>query len=192
QGLQYLSVKENKKLLKVQTIKSEFGTKEPVALQGELYNQGLEFVKGHEINVLLKDEQKKEYRYMMSDQDVKYSLTLNNLSPGSYNYVASAAIGSQKLSDNGSFVVVDLQKELMNQTADFDLLKRLAIKTNGRFYEPTIIDSLEYNLLINKVGKTQILDQHKYTDFIRFRVLFWVIFLILSIEWFVRKWAGGY
>ncbi len=59
QGLQYLSVKENKKLLKVQTIKSEFGTKEPVALQGELYNQGLEFVKGHEINVLLKDEQKR-------------------------------------------------------------------------------------------------------------------------------------
>jgi hypothetical protein len=192
QGLQYLSVKENKKLLKVQPIKSEFGTKEPVALQGELYNQGLEFVKGHEINVLLKDEQKKEYRYTMSDQDVKYSLTLNNLSPGSYNYVASAAIGSQKLSDNGSFVVVDLQKELMNQTADFDLLKRLAIKTDGRFYEPTIIDSLEYNLLSNKVGKTQILDQHKYTEFIRFRVLFWVIFLILSIEWFVRKWAGGY
>ena len=174
-----MSVKENKKLLKVQPIKSEFGTKEPVALQGELYNQGLEFVKGHEINVLLKDEQKKVYRYTMSDQDVKYSLTLNNLSPGSYNYVASAAIGSQKLSDNGSFV-------------DFDLLKRLAIKTDGRFYEPTIIDSLEYNLLSNKVGKTQILDQHKYTDFIRFRVLFWVIFLILSIEWFVRKWAGGY
>ena len=192
QGLQYLAVKENKKLLKVQPIKSEFATKEPIVLQGELYNQGLEFVKGNEINVLLKDDQQKEYRYTMNQKNVTYNLTLNNLKEGAYSYTASTELGSQKLSDYGSFVVLDLQKELMNQTANFSMLQKIANKTKGQFYESSTLDSLKFDLLANKVGKTQILDQHKYSDLIRFKFLFWLIFIFLSAEWFVRKWSGGY
>ena len=192
QGLQYLAVKENKKLLKVQPIKSEFATKEPIVLQGELYNQGLEFVKGNEINVLLKDGQQREYRYTMNQKNVTYNLTLNNLKEGAYNYTASTELGSQKLSDYGSFVVLDLQKELMNQTANFSMLQKIANKSKGQFYESSTLDSLKYDLLANKVGKTQILDQHKYSDLIRFKFLFWLIFIFISAEWFVRKWSGRY
>ena len=191
-GLQYLAVKENKKLLRVQPSNSEYGTKEVVTLQGELYNQGLEFVKGQEINVLLKDDQNKEYQYTMSEKGVKYSLELSNLKSGAYSYVASAIVGSQKLTDYGSFVVLELQKELMNQTANFDVLHKIAFKTNGRFYYPSSMDSLVRDLTVSKLGKTQILDQHKYSELIHFKFLFWVIILILSLEWFVRKWAGGY
>lgn len=191
-GLQYLAVKENKKLLRVQPSNSEYGTKEVVTLQGELYNQGLEFVKGQEINVLLKDDQNKEYQYTMSEKGVKYSLELSNLKSGAYSYTASAIVGSQKLTDYGSFVVLELQKELMNQTANFDVLHKIAFKTNGRFYYPSSMDSLVRDLTVSKLGKTQILDQHKYSELIHFKFLFWVIILILSLEWFVRKWAGGY
>lgn len=191
-GLQYLAVKENKKLLRVQPSNSEYGTKEVVTLQGELYNQGLEFVKGQEINVLLKDDQNKEYQYTMSEKGVKYSLELGNLKSGAYSYAASAIVGSQKLTDYGSFVVLELQKELMNQTANFDVLHKIAFKTNGRFYYPSSMDSLVRDLTVSKLGKTQILDQHKYSELIHFKFLFWVIILILSLEWFVRKWAGGY
>jgi hypothetical protein len=101
-------------------------------------------------------------------------------------------LGSQKLSDYGSFVVLDLQKELMNQTANFSMLQKIANKTKGQFYESSTLDSLKFDLLANKVGKTQILDQHKYSDLIRFKFLFWLIFIFLSAEWFVRKWSGGY
>ena len=191
-GLQYLAVKENKKLLRVQPSNSEYGTKEVINLQGELYNQGLEFVKGQEINVLLKDDQNKEYQYTMSEKGVKYGLELSNLKSGAYSYVASALVGSQKLTDYGSFVVLELQKELMNQTANFDVLHKIAFKTNGRFYYPSSMDSLVRDLTVSKLGKTQILDQHKYSELIHFKFLFWVIILILSLEWFVRKWAGGY
>jgi hypothetical protein len=190
--LQYLTVKENKKLLRVQPSGSEFETKETIVLQGELYNQGLEFVKGQEINILLKDDQNKEYQYTMTEKGVNYSLELSNLHSGAYSYVASTLVGSQKLSDYGSFVVLDIQKELMNQTANFDVLRKIAYKTKGRFYQPGWMDSLARDLTINKLGKTKILDQHKYADLIYFKSLFWLIVLILSMEWFVRKWAGGY
>ena len=192
QGLQYLVVKENKKLIKVQPIKSEFATKEPIILQGELYNQGLEFVIGNEINVLLKDDGHKEYRYTMNQKDITYNLTLNNLKDGEYSYTASTELGGQKLSDYGSFVVLDFQKELINQTANFGLLQKISNKTKGRFYESFALDALKYDLLANKVGKTQILDQHKYTDLIRFKFLFWLIFIFLTAEWIVRRWSGGY
>lgn len=191
-GLQYLTVKENKKLLRVQPSKTEYGAKEIIPLQGELYNHALEYVKGQEINVLLKDDLNKEYQYIMSEKDVKYGLELSNLKSGLYSYEASAFIGSQKLMDYGSFVVLESQKELMNQTANFDILHKIAFKTNGRFYQPMSMDSLVRDLTVSKLGKTQILDQHKYSELINFKFLFWVIFLILSLEWFVRKWAGGY
>ena len=88
--------------------------------------------------------------------------------------------------DYGSFVVLESQKELMNQTANFDILHKIAFKTNGRFYQPMSMDSLVRDLTVSKLGKTQILDQHKYSELIHFKFLFWVIFLILSLEWFVR------
>jgi hypothetical protein len=187
-----LTVKENKKLLRVQPSKTEYGAKEIIPLQGELYNHALEYVKGQEINVLLKDDLNKEYQYIMSEKDVKYGLELSNLKSGVHSYEASAFIGSQKLMDYGSFVVLESQKELMNQTANFDILHKIAFKTNGRFYQPMSMDSLVRDLTVSKLGKTQILDQHKYSELIHFKFLFWVIFLILSLEWFVRKWAGGY
>jgi len=54
------------------------------------------------------------------------------------------------------------------------------------------VQSLGQSLLANENLKSVIAEENKLEDLIKFKWLFWLLLSLLSLEWFVRKWAGGY
>lgn len=190
--VQYLAGKEDKKLLNVYPSAKQYGVGERVTVLGELYNQSLEALGGQEINVSLKDAAGKVYKHTMTATGSQYRLVLQNLAAGAYQYTANTTVGGVKLKDNGYFTVLGQQKELVNLTADFKLLRGLSKTTGGEFVPFSEIASLGKDLIENEAFKSVITEENKLEDLIKMKWLFWLIFGLLGLEWFVRKWAGGY
>ena len=190
--VQYLAVKEDKKLLKVYPSAKQYGVGEDVTLLGELYNQSLDPISGQEININLKDADGKVYKHTMTASGSQYRLVLQNLEAGAYQYEAKATVGGVSLADKGYFTIVGQQKELVNLTAEFNMLRGLSSATGGQFVSLTGAEVLGNNLLENESLKSVIAEENKLEDLIKFQWIFWLLLSLLSIEWFVRKWAGGY
>jgi len=190
--VQYLAIKEDKKLLKVYPSAKQYGVGESVTLLGELYNQSLDAITGQEININLKDAKGKVYKHTMTASGSQYRLVLPNLAAGAYQYTAAASVGGVKLKDNGYFTVLGQQKELTNLTADFNLLSNLSKSTGGAFVAFSDMASLGKDLVANNELKSVISEENKLSDLIKMKWLFWLLFGLLGLEWFVRKWAGGY
>ena len=190
--VQYLAVKEDKKLLKVYPSAKQYGVGENVTLLGELYNQSLDPISGQEININLKDADGKVYKHTMTASGRQYRLALQNLEAGAYQYGAKATVGGVSLADKGYFTIIGQQKELVNLTADFNMLRGLSSATGGQFVQLEGANALGENLLVNDNLKSVIAEDNKLEDLIKFQWIFWLLISLLSIEWFVRKWAGGY
>jgi hypothetical protein len=190
--VQYLAVKEQKKLLNVYSSAKQYGVGERVTLLGELYNQSLDAISGQEININLRDAAGKVYKHTMTASGDQYRLQLNNLEAGAYQYTATTTVGGAKLKDNSYFTVLGQQKELTNLTADFDLLRNIAQTTGGAFTPFTDVDALGEKIVANSDLKSLITEENKLDDLIKMKWLFWLLFGLLGLEWFVRKWAGGY
>lgn len=190
--VQYLAVKEEKKLLKVYASAKQYGVGEDVTLLGELYNQSLDPISGQEINIQLKNEEGEVYKHIMSASGNQYRLILQSLGPGVYQFTAKATVGGVPLLDRGYFTVVGQQKELVDLTADFNLLRQLSYSTGGIFAPFSDVNVIGQNLLLSKNIKSVIEEETKLEDLIKFQWVFWLLLSLLCIEWFVRKWAGGY
>lgn len=190
--IQYLAVKDDKQLLKVYPSARQYGVGESVTLLGELYNQSLDPISGQEINVELVGEDGKSYKHTMTSVGKQYRLVLDGLAAGNYSFSASSLVGGVKLRDKGNFIILDQQKELINLTADFDALREVAYASGGRFSNYGNLKNLADELVQNDAMKSVITEQTQLKDFIKLKWVFWLLFLLLGLEWFVRKWVGGY
>jgi hypothetical protein len=190
--VQYLAVKEDKKLLKVYPSAKQYGIGENVTLLGELYNQSLDPIANQEINIDLKNAEGKVYKHTMSANGKQYRLVLKNLEAGAYQFAAKATVGGVKLSDNGYFTIVGQQKELANLTADYNLMRQLSANTGGAFNTLSNADKVVEQILANENLKSVISEENKLVELIKFKWVFWLMLTLLSAEWFIRKWLGGY
>ena len=134
----------------------------------------------------------KVYKHTMTASGSQYRLLLNGLADGVYEYTAKSTVGGVLMQDKGTFTVTGEQKELSNLTADFNLLRKIAAQTGAAFYPFAQNARAADALLQNEALKSVITEDQKLNDWIKLQWLFWLLFGLLALEWFVRKWIGGY
>ena len=83
------------------------------------------------------------------------------------------------------------QIELQNLTADFDLLRKLSVNTGGKFYAVSQISNLRGELAKTE-AKSVIHTEEAYKAMINLKWVFFVLLLLVSIEWFSRRYWGSY
>jgi len=189
--VQFLSSKEDKRKFKAYPIKNEFTTNEPVIFDTEVYNDLYERVYGNKIDLSLKpvNGQASNYTFITNENNTRY--TISGLDDGVYRYTATTVLGEQRTSVSGEFLVKDLQVEDINLTADFGLLRQLAEKTNGSFYTSDNLEQAKTDL--NTVEAQGVIhSSEKYLPFINLKWMFFLLLLLVSAEWFIRKYSGSY
>jgi hypothetical protein len=189
--VQYLSTREDKRKFRVYPVKNEFLNNESVVFETEIYNDLFENVYGNKVDLKLKnsDNTESNYSYVTSENNSQY--VINELAEGVYRFQASTTINGKKESVNGEVLVKELQLESINLTADFTLLRKLSSQTGGRFYAESDMDKLKNEL---SQLKAQGIIHSNETDlpFINLQWIFISILLLISLEWFIRKYSGGY
>lgn len=189
--VQYLSLRENEDNFNV-NYPALFQETDNIELTAELYNDSYELVNTPDVNIRIKNDSLKEFAYTFDRVENYYHLNVGNLQPGDYTFEAETQLGNQHFTEKGSFSIVKNEIELQNNQADFGLLYQLAQQTGGKFApidnSGTLLDAI-YN---NKQITVQQHQQTMLTEWINLKTLFFLLILLLGLEWFFRKYWGIY
>jgi hypothetical protein len=189
--IQYLSTLDDKRKFKSFPTQNEFSDALPVTFESQVYNDLFELVYGNKVELELRDEQNKttKYEYVLSPGGARYQV--GGLKEGVYQYKSFTALNGKREEVRGQFLVTAQNIESQNLTADFGLLRKLSSTTGGKFYSSNQLEKLSTDF--EKVQASSLI--HSDESFNPLINLKWVFFLLLTLisgEWFLRKYLGGY
>ena len=187
--MQLISVKDDKRKFRVYPLNNEYDTGEKISLETEIYNDIYEKIYGNSIRLDLIDERGKTKTYSYTNTEGS-RFELSGLTEGAYQFKATTTLKNNVESVSGQFVVRDLQLETLNLTADFGMLRQLSSQTGGQFVTSNI-ESLKTYLAKNKAAD-RLDSTEDLSELIRNKWLFFLLLLLATIEWGIRKWQGSY
>jgi hypothetical protein len=189
--IQFLSTTEDKRKFRSYPIKQEFSDTEAVIFESQVYNDIFEPIYGNKIEIFVTDEAGKrtEYTYVTSPGNIRYQI--GGLKEGVYRYRSRTLINNKHEEVAGEFAVVEQQAELQNLTADFDLLRKLAANSGAEFYHANEIPALQAALQKTE-ARSIIHTEETYDSVINLKWVFWLLLILVSAEWFLRKYFGSY
>jgi len=189
--LQYLSTADDKRKFRSYPVKQEFSDTEAVVFESQVYNDIFEPIYGNTIDIELVDEQSKrsQYTYTINPGNVRYQI--GGLQEGVYRYTAKTVLKDKDEIVRGEFAVVKRQAELQDLTADFDMLRKLSANSGGKFYAVNRFDDLRDELRKTE-AKTILHSEESFNAMVNLKWVFWLLLLMVSMEWFARKFFGSY
>jgi hypothetical protein len=186
--IQYLSIKKDKRKLRVNPRKKSYSEGEVITFDGELYNDNYELTNRPDIDIVVSDEAGQKFPYVFGKTTNRYRAELGRLPAGPYSYVASGTLNSKKLKVQGTFMIKKPEAERINLEANHRLLKQLSGSTLGQSYSSTQWDDLATDLLNDSDLVPVQYRTNSFRELLNQKWLFFLIVFLFSVEWFVRKW----
>lgn len=184
--IQYLAAKSDKGYFKLKADKI-ISENENVEIIAEVYNKSYEPTIEPDVSFTLSNQDNKKFNYTFSKLNNSYKLDLGQLAVGNYTYRASVNYNGSNYTKEGSFLVQELLNEQQYTVANHSLLFGLGKNTGGKSYSLKQISELEKELMNNETIKSITYTQNNTLPIIEFKVLFFLILVFLSVEWFIRK-----
>ncbi|WP_435354894.1 VWA domain-containing protein [Emticicia sp. SJ17W-69] len=189
--LQLISVKDDKRKLRVYPIAPEFSVDEKIIFENEAYNDIYERIFNQEIKLDITDEKGKarNYNYSITKDNSRFEIT--GLTEGVYRYKATTQVLGKSETVDGQFIVKNTDLENLNSTADFNMLRTLASQNNGQFFVANQLEKLKDFLTSNK-APDKVSSIEEMNEFINLKWVFFLLLTLATIEWSVRKYLGSY
>jgi hypothetical protein len=191
QLVQYLALRQNEDnfMIDYEPVYSETDN---VLLTAEVYNDAFERLNNEEITIQITNEQGDRFDFTFDVRGNGYHLNAGNLPVGNYHFDASVTIGSQTYTESGKFAVAGVNLENVITRANHRMLYQLAAQSGGGFYTPTQADEIIRQLKESNHLKPVSSFQEAINELLNLRWIFLVLLLLLSVEWFLRKYWGIY
>ena len=169
-----------------------FAENAPVEFSAELHNESGELLNTPDVKLTIKGSGDTTYDAQFSKQNNAYYLNMGELPVGTYTWTAKTQLGNKSYEKSGSFSVQEIFVETANLVADFDLLKSVAQTSGGKFFTRNDLEKVVQEIKANDNIKPVASYQKKYSMLLNSPWYLAAIVLLLGIEWFLRKWHGGY
>ncbi|MES2592051.1 MAG: hypothetical protein V4608_09215 [Bacteroidota bacterium] len=189
--VQYLSVKVDKSFFKV-IGQNNFFENEPIEFEAEVYNESYELINEPEVNITISNSENKKFPFTFTKTNNAYRLNAGMMPVGEYKYEAKVKVGDKISVQRGEFSIFALQAELTNTIADHQLLYSLAKQHGGEMVYPNELEKLTEQLNKRDDIKSVSYTQNKLSDLINLKWIFFLLLVLLSLEWFIRKRNGAY
>lgn len=190
--IQYLSVKDDKRKFKVYLENQNPEESDDIIFIAELYNDSYEAINSPDVNIEIKNSSNKSFPYTFNKSSNRYELNIKNLPEGTYTYEAKTELGQNKYSAKGKFNIIKLNLEELNTVAEFDKLRNLSELNGAKAFKANELSKLKTELLNNSNFKTISYEENKTEEWINFKWIFVLLLLLISMEWFIRKYEGLY
>lgn len=188
---QYLSSREDKRKFRLAPLHNEVNENESVAFEAQLYNDIYEPVYNKKISLNIKGEDGSVLQYAFTNTESSSVFEVKGLKPGLYSYTGSVEHAGQTYQAQGEFLIREQRLEALNTQANYGLLQELALKTNGQFFASTQLADLNDHLN-NTEFRSIIHSTEDFREVIHLPWLLILIILLVSAEWGIRKYSGGY
>jgi hypothetical protein len=190
--VQYVSLKEDKRKFRVNLSKNIFNENEPIVFDAELYNDNYEQINDPDVSMVITSGDGREFNFVFNKTNRAYSLNAGILPVGNYTFRASVFFNAQNLTYAGQFSVQPIQLELYETTADHNLLQLLSEKYGGAMVYPDQTASIADLIKERGTVKPVIYQTAKTRLVINLKWIFFLLLGLLSVEWFFRRYFGGY
>ena len=189
--VQYLSAKDDKRKFRVNPVKNRFPESENIQINAELYDDAYNLNNEPDVSLDVKGKLGNKYSFLMSRVGNSYQLNAGFLPADEYTFEAKTKLGKANFKQDGQFLVEEINVELLQTTANHQLLFNMASLSGGKMVYPAQIKSLEDLLTKNEKIKTISYEEKSYESLINLKWIFFLLILILSLEWFLRKRNGA-
>jgi hypothetical protein len=190
-SIQLLISDDKNKRFKVYCEK-EYTSYDRVVVRAELFNQAQELTTNEEVLFVVRDEQGNEYNYTFGIERNSYKLDAGTFPSGIYHWKASAKIGIETFTEQGTFTVLSSDLELEQTTANHRLLMNLSELHSGQFFTASEMEQLTNTLQQRTDLKPVRISIVDYFSLVNVSWLLFFILLLLFAEWFLRKFFGSY
>lgn len=187
--VQYLSVKADKSFFRVYT-KKVINENEGLDFTAEVYNQSYELITDPDVTLTLKDSKGKVYNYTFNKKQTLYSLSAGQFTAGEYTYEAKVKSGDKLYTKSGVVIVKEVVSEKINTVANHQLLYQIAQQSGGKLFYKNQWDALQKTILETDSIKSITYSHKQLNDLVNLKWIFFVILILLSAEWFLRKYNG--
>ena len=185
--LQYLIIKEDKSKFRLYYEK-ESNENENIVFEAEVYDDNYNLNNDNDISLLLVNSNNEEYRYVFNKKKEKYYLDLGNLNPDSYKIFAK--VEKRNYQKNGLINIKPVNIEFLNKIANHQILNDLSKITGGKSYNLNNLNLLINNLNNNKDSFISTRFEDKLIQLIDYELILLILLVLISFEWFVRKYNG--
>lgn len=191
QLVQYLALRQNEDNFIID-FKPVYAETDEIVFRAEVYNDVFEKVNNEEVKIKIQNSNNEEFEYTFDIQGSDYFLNAGHLPSGDYTFSAEVAIGDKIFNETGRFTITPVNFENLDLRANHNLLYQLSAQSGGRFYQPDEIEKLISELKNNNHLKATSYFQEMINEMLNLKWLFFVVLLLLSVEWFLRKFWGIY
>eukprot|EP00903_Cladosiphon_okamuranus_P000060 g60.t1 len=192
QIVQYLSVKNDKRRFRVSLAKNIFDENEQIIFDAELYNDNYELINEPSAQLVITDEDGREFNYTFNPTGRAYRLNAGILPVGNYRFRANVNTGTENLSYSGQFSVQAVQLERYETTADHGLLRLLSERFGGQLLDRAAFANLPQLLEERGTVKPVLYETATTRSLINLKGIFFLILGLLTLEWFLRRYFGEY
>ena len=159
-----------------------------IKIEAELYNESYELINTNDIELVIFDSKKNEFKFQFTKIDNQYTVQIGLLPVGSYNFIAK--VKNTEFSFNGRFDVQEIKLEEMFLVADHHILSTISSLSGGDIFYQNQVEDLLNTISKNTRNKSIINEKEKYDNLINFNWILVVLLLLISFEWFLRKYNG--
>ena len=187
----YLMVKNQGMGLRVQLPK-RMNSEEELIVTASFYNASMEPITSPKIEFTLLSDKGKMYKSQFAVAGSVYKLNQGKLNPGKYTWKAITTYNGKKQVKSGLFIVEEIQLEKLESFANHNNLKQLSKQSNGSFHVFSA-----YRKMLDELAKrndiaTVTYEDHTFDDLLDYTLIFFLLFSLLSAEWFLRRYFGSY
>jgi len=190
--IQYLSVKSDKRKFRSSTAKNLYYETERIGFDAELYNDSYELINDSDATLTITDAEGKAFPFNFNKTAAAYKLDAGIFPVGDYSFVAKTNYAGQKFQSKGKFSVIPKQLEALNTVANHQLLNSLAGKSGGAVFYNNQMQAIADSVSNNATIKPIMFSNFENSAFINLKWLFFMMLAFLALEWFIRKFHGGY
>ena len=186
--IQYLASNNTKKSLVVNHERF-YNSGDALEITAQYFNKNYEFDEKARITIAVTNSKTKQTKNfdLLKGNNV-YKVNLDGLKAGSYEFVVKELNSKATYSSSFEILDFDIEKQFVNP--DKEKLTQLATQTNGQVFYPNQVDELIKTLLQDQEYKSIQKNIVTKTPLIDWWWLLVLIAVLLTAEWFIRKYNG--
>lgn len=186
-SIQYLLTDKDKELNVYH--KESYLNNEPIVFNAEIKNPSQELINEADLRIRIRNKHNDDsYEYEFLRNDKSYILNIKTMPEGIYTYIAEAEHGGRRYEAKGTFAVVDVGAEAQELVANTGRMQSLSVLTNGKNFNINEINQLVEALYNDDRICSVMREENNYINLINWKSLFFIILMMISIEWFLRKY----
>lgn len=190
--IQYISQKEDKRQFRAFTNKRDYRENETILFDAQLYNDNYELINTPEVSLQIQNEDGERFDFIFSRNDPYYIVNTGKFPEGNYSFTARTEYNGKNLESSGRFTVQSIEKESYDLTARHGMLAQLSSGNRGQMIYPENISGLDSLIRSDSTIKPVMYQKLETRSLLDKPLFLLIILLLLSMEWFLRRYFGSY